>query len=77
MLQFVLDLLFGCPHRRTTFPITPRKGVGVLGVSRFGTYVVCLECGKELAYDWQEMRIVTSPDEYSGGVRSLATKEAA
>ena len=59
MLQFVLDLLFGCPHRRTTFPLTPKKSVGlpISGVARFGTYVVCLECGKELAYDWQEMRV--------------------
>jgi len=47
------------------------------GSALTGTYVVCLDCAKELPYDWQEMRIVTSPDEYSGGVRSLATKEAA
>jgi hypothetical protein len=24
---------------------------------RNGTYVVCLDCGKEFDYDWQEMRI--------------------
>jgi hypothetical protein len=23
-----------------------------------GTYVVCLDCGKEFAYDWEEMRVV-------------------
>ena len=42
-----------------------------------GTYVVCLDCGKELAYDWQEMRIVTSARHLSAPVPSLATKEAA
>ncbi|HEY1239931.1 MAG TPA: hypothetical protein VGF16_05210 [Bryobacteraceae bacterium] len=56
----VVNLLFGCSHSRTTFPLTPtRKSAGqpVPGVSRFGTYVTCLDCGKELAYDWQEMRV--------------------
>ena len=59
MLQFFLNLLFGCPHRRTTFPLTPRKSGGspVSGLTRFGTYVACLDCGKELAYDWNEMRV--------------------
>jgi len=43
--------------------------------ARLGTYVVCLDCGKELAYDWQQMRITNSrPRETS---RSLVTKEAA
>ena len=60
MLEFVLNLLFGCSHRRTTFPLTPtRRSTGhpVAGGARFGTYVACLECGKELAYDWDEMRV--------------------
>ncbi len=26
-----------------------------------GTYVVCLDCGKEFAYDWKQMKVV-SPD---------------
>jgi hypothetical protein len=41
-----------------------------------GTYVVCLDCGKEFAYDWQEMRIVEEPSTATA-VRDLATKEAA
>ena len=24
-----------------------------------GTYVVCLDCGKEFAYDWQSMKVVS------------------
>jgi hypothetical protein len=60
MLQSIVDTLFGCSHRRITFPQTPvRKSAGfqVPGAVRNGTYVTCLDCGKELAYDWQEMRV--------------------
>jgi hypothetical protein len=47
----LLALLFGCSHPRTTFPITPgRRGF------RTGTYVVCLDCGKEFHYFWPEMK---------------------
>ena len=27
------------------------------GSSRNGTYIVCLDCGKEFDYNWKEMRI--------------------
>lgn len=60
MLPFVVNLLFGCSHHRTTFPLTPtRKSAGqtLPGAARFGTYVTCLDCGKELAYNWEEMRV--------------------
>lgn len=59
MLQWILNFLFGCSHSRTTFPLTPtRKSSGhpIVGTARLGTYVVCLECGKELAYNWDAMR---------------------
>ena len=61
LVQLVMNFLFGCSHHRTSFPITPvRRGSGApyAGVARFGTYVACLDCGKELAYDWEEMRVV-------------------
>jgi hypothetical protein len=52
MVQSILDALFGCSHQRTTFPLTAgRKNAA----SR--TYVVCLDCGKEFAYNWAAMRI--------------------
>lgn len=60
MFQSLINTLFGCSHQRTTFPLTPaRRGVGnsVPGVQRNGTYVTCLDCGKEFAYDWKAMRI--------------------
>lgn len=24
-----------------------------------GTYVVCLDCGKEFAYDWEQMKVLS------------------
>ena len=59
MLHSVMNALFRCGHQRTTFPITPRRSYGSSAVSdsRNGTYVACLDCGKEFAYDWKSMRI--------------------
>jgi hypothetical protein len=60
MLQSFINSLFGCSHQRTTFPLTPgRTGAAHAGsgATRSGTYVACLDCGKEFAYDWDEMRI--------------------
>lgn len=56
MLSSVLDSLFGCSHRRTTFPITPKRPS-----VRPGAYVTCLDCGKEFAYNWNEMRREEKP----------------
>jgi len=55
------DWLYGCSHRRTTFPITLRSGVGVDGQQsgQAETYLACLECGRHLAYDWSAMRITS------------------
>jgi hypothetical protein len=52
MLNLFLERLFGCSHRRTTFPLTPRRPS-----TRPGAYVTCLDCGKEFAYNWNEMRV--------------------
>jgi hypothetical protein len=55
MLNILMNSLFGCGHKHTSFPITPRsKNLR----TKFETYVVCLDCGKELPYSWEEMRIV-------------------
>jgi hypothetical protein len=56
MLNSVFDSLFGCSHRRTTFPITPKRPS-----ARVGAYVSCLDCGKEFAYNWNEMRMEQTP----------------
>jgi len=54
MISLVANLLFRCPHRRLTRPITP---VSKPGVPSGETYVVCLECGKQFYYDWEQMRL--------------------
>ena len=54
MIDAVLNLLYGCRHRRITRPITPVKRMGWGGGD---TYVVCLDCGKQFRYDLVEMRI--------------------
>ena len=37
--------------------MTPGRKLPAPGVIRNGTYVVCQECGKEFAYDWESMQI--------------------
>ncbi|MGZ4827853.1 MAG: hypothetical protein ACXVY9_10845 [Terriglobales bacterium] len=40
--------------------MTIKPGQQSLSADVKETYVVCLDCGKEFAYDWQEMRFVSS-----------------
>lgn len=54
MIDTVLNYLFGCHHQRLTRPVTP---VSKAGMPHGDTYVVCLDCGKQFAYDLKEMRI--------------------
>jgi hypothetical protein len=59
MVQALLNALFGCSHKRTSFPLTPVRRTAPLSTAavRNGTYVVCLDCGKEFAYNWSNMRL--------------------
>jgi len=59
MIANVMDMLFGCWHTNYSFPITV-KDKSHPAAHLTGTYVVCLECGKEFAYDWKQMKVVTS-----------------
>ena len=55
----LLDVLFGCPHKELSFPITVRGARRrTQAASITGTYVVCLECGHEFPYDWNEMKVI-------------------
>ena len=54
MIRALLQRLFGCPHRRISRPITPS---GRPGSPEPRTYVVCLDCGQQFAYDLQQMRM--------------------
>lgn len=47
-----LRALFGCRHKRITFPLTVRSA----GETTPKTYVVCLGCGQRFDYSWKEMR---------------------
>jgi len=54
MIDSLVNLLFRCPHRRLTSPVTP---VSRDGKPHGDTYVVCLDCGKQFSYDLTEMRV--------------------
>ena len=80
MIAELLDVFFGCWHTHYSFPITVRSGSRTRRIPAAfltGTYVVCLDCGKELPYDWKEMKVVSMDSDHLQAVPSLATKEAA
>jgi len=61
----MVNVLFGCRHRKTTRPITPaHKASEAAG----DTYVACLGCGKQFHYDLKTMRIgkpISTPEKPS------------
>jgi hypothetical protein len=80
MIGKILDAVFGCRHEHYSFPITVRHSsikVEVPAAAVTGTYVACLDCGRELPYDWRKMKVVDFPRESRTPVTALATKEAA
>lgn len=56
-LRILFGSLLGCVHTRTTFPITLSRRSPADGEVRRRTYVACLNCGEELAYNWHKMKI--------------------
>jgi hypothetical protein len=77
MIAKLYDALFGCRHSRYSFPVTVRGRARRPQASALtGTYVACLDCGKEFPYDWEEMKIITSPAERREYVASLAKHAA-
>lgn len=60
MFGDIFDKLFGCWHQKYSFPITAKKGSAPQceAARVTGTYVVCLDCGKEFPYDWDHMRVL-------------------
>ena len=78
MFGKLMNALFGCWHNNLSFPMTVRSGSRrSAAASLTGTYVVCLDCGKEFAYNWREMRIVDAKDSRTRAVPDLAPKQAA
>jgi hypothetical protein len=61
MIAQLMDTLFGCRHSRYSFPVTIRGSARrPQAATLTGTYVACLDCGKEFPYDWKEMKVITS-----------------
>jgi len=70
----LLDVLFGCSHKNFSFPITKKPGQRLsAAASVTGTYVACLDCGKEFPYDWHEMKVIEGNPQK---VKALAAKAA-
>ena len=78
MVGFILDCLFGCWHKRYSFPITAKPAQRRSeAASVTGTYVVCLDCGKEFPYDWRAMKVVAMPRKRSAGMPETAEESLA
>ena len=72
----IFDALFGCWHKNISFPQTQKAGKRrSAAATEMGTYVVCLDCGQEFAYDWQQMRVISS-GEVTGCAQSHVEMEA-
>jgi hypothetical protein len=70
----LIEVLFGCSHKNFSFPITKRRGQRhSLATAPVGTYVVCLDCGQEFAYDWQQMKVVYGK---AGRLKTMPAKTA-
>lgn len=64
--------LFGCRHRRQTFPITPKKPIDRVYFQPAGrTYTVCLDCGEELDYDVRPL-YSDRPEEHKDATPAIA-----
>jgi hypothetical protein len=69
----LFELVFGCSHQRCSFPITVRGKLRRSPAALItGTYVVCLDCGKEFPYDWKEMKMVRTTPQNSGAPNPIA-----
>ncbi|MGA3053027.1 MAG: hypothetical protein ABSD63_02365 [Candidatus Korobacteraceae bacterium] len=68
----LFDFVFGCSHQRRSFPITVKSKLRRSAAAAVtGTYVVCLDCGKEFAYDWAEMKMVRSEPDSSAATNPI------
>ena len=77
MIAKLVDAFFGCRHSRYSFPVTVRRGGRRTAAAALtGTYVACLDCGREFPYDWQEMKVITSPERHRERLAELAKHAA-
>ena len=73
MLGKLFDAVFGCSHSRYSFPLSVHAGGNPAAAKR--TYVACLECGKEMPYDWENMAIVRTAAKAHRYPHSLMTNQ--
>ncbi len=77
MIEKLVEAVFGCRHSRYSFPVTVRRATRRPQAAVLtGTYVACLDCGKELPYDWKEMKVITSPERHRERLAELAKHAA-
>ena len=62
-LRTLLRLVFVCPHRHKSPPITlresmPSKLPGCRSVYGRGTYMACLDCGQKFAYNYKTGQLI-------------------
>jgi hypothetical protein len=77
MIEKLVNVFFGCRHARYSFPVTVRRAMRrPQAAALTGTYVACLDCGKEFPYDWKEMKVITSPARHREQVAELAKHAA-
>ena len=76
MIARFVDALFGCRHARYSFPVTARGARRPQAAALTGTYVACLDCGREFPYDWNEMKVITSPERHRQHLAELAKHAA-
>ncbi|HEY6769352.1 MAG TPA: hypothetical protein VI386_31805 [Candidatus Sulfotelmatobacter sp.] len=80
MIAKLVEAIFGCRHARYSFPVTIRRSATTRppqSAALTGTYVACLDCGKEFPYDWHDMKVITSAERRGERVAELAAKHAA
>jgi hypothetical protein len=78
MLGRLFNAVFGCWHTHYSFPISLRSSSRrSQAASITGTYVVCLDCGKNFPYDWKEMSVIFTCSEKNQSIASPVTKEEA
>lgn len=59
LFELAWSKIFACRHKKCTPLITCRPGTQRSGVASItGTYFICLKCGKEFAYDWENMKVI-------------------
>jgi hypothetical protein len=75
LVELAWSRIFRCRHKKCTPLITCRKGQPRSRVAAItGTYFVCLKCGKEFAYDWENMRVIDSEASQTKLVAEKATE---